>query len=327
MKARIPSKAAHELRQDHRMIMHICTSRRHGAASRLVQLQKPLGDRSLDLELTKESGLLLESLETTVTVRGGGVDELEVDLLEVGSRGVGLEGFSEGDDPLLDTRDGTLKDDAVGSEDTVVGEATHGGERLVSDVVRSSTRLGVGTVADSVDLVVSAGSVVVTVLTGTGDREHDRRRVPSSDTGDLSETSVRLSGKLGDTPTLGNTLVTLTVGDGNGVDDLVLLEDGVDTDLLLEVRLGELDLVGDGSTVDLDLHEVGLLLVKTSLAVLGVGKDSDDRTVLLDSLELSGDGSTRVLGVLLVVSGESLLLGSVPVPACQRHRLLPLFPA
>jgi len=126
---------------------------------------------------------------------------------------------------------------------------------------------------------------------------------------------VRLSGKLGDTPTLGNTLVTLTVGDGNGVNDLVLLEDGSNTDLLLEVRLGELDLVGNGTTVDLDLHEVGLLLGETSLAVLGVGKDSDDRTVLLDTLELSGDGSTRVLGVLLVVSGESLLLGSVPVPA------------
>lgn len=126
---------------------------------------------------------------------------------------------------------------------------------------------------------------------------------------------MRLSGKLGDTPTLGNTLVTLTVGDGNGVNDLVLLEDGSNTDLLLEVRLGELDLVGNGTTVDLDLHEVGLLLGETSLAVLGVGKDSDDRTVLLDTLELSGDGSTRVLGVLLVVSGESLLLGSVPVPA------------
>lgn len=104
---------------------------------------------------------------------------LEVDLLEVGSGSVGLEGFSEGDDPLPDTWDGTLKDNGVGSEDTVVGETTHGGKGFVSDIVRSSTRLGVGTVADSVDLVVSAGSVVVTVLTGSGDGEHDRRRVPS----------------------------------------------------------------------------------------------------------------------------------------------------
>ena len=127
-----------------------------------------------------------------------------------------------------------------------------------------------------------------------------------------------LSGKLGDTPTGGDTLVSLTLGNGDNVNDLVLLEDLSNTNLLLKVALGELDLVGDRASVDLDLHEVGLLLRKTGLAVLGVGEDSDDGGVLLDSLELSGDGSAGVLGVLLGVSGESLLLGSVPVPVCKQ---------
>jgi len=58
---------------------------------------------------------------------------------------------------------------------------------------------------------------------------------------------------------------------------------------------------------------VSLLLLKTSLSDLGVGENSDDSAVLSDPLQLSGDGSSRGLGVLLGVLGEGLLLGSVPV--------------
>lgn len=58
---------------------------------------------------------------------------------------------------------------------------------------------------------------------------------------------------------------------------------------------------------------MSLLLLEAGLSDLGVGEDSNDRAVLLDSLKLSGDGGTRVLLVLLGVLGEGLLLGSVPV--------------
>lgn len=76
---------------------------------------------------------------------------------------------------------------------------------------------------------------------------------------------------------------------------------------------GEVNLVGDGSTVDLDLHQVGLLLLQRSLADLSVCDDTDNRAVLLDSLELLGDGLAVGLGVLGSVLGVSLLLGLVPV--------------
>jgi len=154
---------------------------------------------------------------------------------------------------------------------------------------------------------------MVTVLTRSSNREHDVGRMPSTNTSDLSETSMSLSGKLLGTPSSGDTLVTVTLGDGNDIDDLVLLEDGRDLNLLLKVGSCEFDLVGDGSTVDLDLHEVGLLLLETGLGELGVAEDSNDGTVLLDSLHLSADGLAVVLTELLGVSGESLLLGSVPV--------------
>jgi len=158
---------------------------------------------------------------------------------------------------------------------------------------------------------------MVTVLTRSSNREHDVGRMPSTNTSDLSETSMSLSGKLLGTPSSGDTLVTVTLGDGNDIDDLVLLEDGRNLDLLLKVGSCEFDLVGDGSTVDLDLHEVGLLLLETGLGELGVAEDSNDGTVLLDSLHLSADGLAVVLTELLGVSGESLLLGSVPVSASQ----------
>ncbi len=125
---------------------------------------------------------------------------------------------------------------------------------------------------------------------------------------DLSETSVGLPWQLGGTPTGGNTLVTVTPGDSDDVDNLVGLEDGVDVKGLFEVRLGELDLVGDVTTVDLDLHKMSLLLLKTSLSDLGVGEDSDDGAVLADSLEFTGNGLAGRLGVLLGVLGEGLLL-------------------
>jgi hypothetical protein len=124
---------------------------------------------------------------------------------------------------------------------------------------------------------------------------------------------VGLSRQLLGTPSVGNTFESVTLGDTNDIDDLVLLEDRGDVDSLFKVVLGELDLVGNGTTVDLDLHKVCLLLLEAGLSELGVGQDSDDGAVLPDSLEFSTDGLTVAVGVLLGVLGESLLLRLVPV--------------
>lgn len=256
--------------------------------------------------------LLSRGLESTLTELGGSVDPLELNLLEGSSGGVNLEGLSEGNNSLLDTGDGTLEDDKVVLDLTVSDETTHGGDGLLGAVKLSGTVRLVVTTADSVDLVVDGSSVVVTVLTGTGNSPLNVGRMPSTDTGDLSQTTMSLSGKSGGTPSVGNTLVTVTLGDGNDIDVLVLLENRGDIDGLLKVLLSESNLVINGTTVDLDLSKVSLLLAEGSLADLGVGKNTDDSGVLSDSLELTLDGGTA-LSVLLGVLGESLLLGLVPV--------------
>lgn len=172
-----------------------------------------------------------------------------------------------------------------------------------------------------------------TFLTSTSYGVLDTGRMPSSDTSDLAETLVSLARQLLGVPTAGNTLVTVTLGDTDAVDHLVLVEDLFNWDLLLEVFASPVDLLGDGTSVDLDFHDLSLLVavvqdldLKRKMIIneitidnivketyLSVGNDADDRAVLLDLGQIGIDGLLAffILPFLGVLS-ESLLLGFVP---------------
>ena len=167
--------------------------------------------------------------------------------------------------------------------------------------------------ADTVNLVVDRSTMVITHLTGTADSPLDVGRMPGTNTSNLSKTLVGLARKLLSTPTAGDTLETVALGDGNAVDHLILFEDGIDLNGLLKETMAELDLVGNRTTVDLDLHQMGLLLLERRFAHLGMSQDTDDGAVLLDAFEIAGDVLAAIFGVLLGVFGESLLLALVPV--------------
>lgn len=55
--------------------------------------------------------------------------------------------------------------------------------------------LGVNAFADAVDLLVDLGTVVVSLLTGTGHTVLNSARMPCSNTGNLTQTFVRLPGQ------------------------------------------------------------------------------------------------------------------------------------
>jgi len=263
----------------------------------------------------KEFSLFVSRLESTVTHLGGGIDELKVDLFEGSSGNLREQALSEDDGSLLGTNGATLDQDEVFIDNTVVGETTEGSDVLFSQIVGGGGVVDLFVVSDtntdSVDFLVHFSSVVVTVLTSSGNLESNSSRMPGTDTSDLSETSMGLSGESLGTVSFGNTFVTFTLGDTEDVDHFVLVEDLGDSDFLFEVLSGEIDLLGDSTTVDLDFEDVSSLLSKVELGQLGVDNNSDNLAVFLDSVEFSGD--VLFIRPFLGILGEGLLLGVHPV--------------
>ena len=268
----------------------------------------------LVLESTVELGLFGGGLESTVTELGGSIDEGKGDLLEGTSSDVVGEGLAESDDSLSGTHDRTLDHDPVVLDNTVVRETTHRGNSLLGEIGFGGGRVGITSSTHTVDLLVDHSTVVVTVLTSTGNGEVDTGRMPSTNTSNLTETTVSLTRKTGGTPTGGDTFVTLTLGHTNGIDHFVHLENIADLDLLFQKALGESDLLFHGTTVHLDFHQVSLLLANVQLLDLSVSEDTDNLAVINDLLQL-------VLHIFLTFSsskassvlGEGLSLAVVPV--------------
>jgi len=245
-----------------------------------------------------------------VTDLGGGIDELEGDFLQSGSLGLGQERLTEGENTLLGSHHGPLDHEPVLVNLTIVREASHRGDALLGQIVSGASVVLFLLLSDTVDLLVDLGSVVVSVLTGTGNLELNTSRMPSTDTGDLSQTTMGLTRETSDAPTSDDAVNSATLGDTDDVDHFVLLEDRVHSDLLLEETLTEVDLGGDVTTVDLDFLQVSLLLAELDLLHLGVGQQTDDGAVLLGAVDL---GVHLVVLELLRVLNEGLLLGLVPV--------------
>jgi hypothetical protein len=97
-----------------------------------------------------------------------GLTYLELDLLGGAAGSVDEHGLAESDNALLDTGDGTLEHEEVVVDLSVTDEATHGGDGLLGDIELGRGVTSIVTAANSVDLVVDRGTVVVTVLTSTG---------------------------------------------------------------------------------------------------------------------------------------------------------------
>lgn len=99
-----------------------------------------------------------------MTKLGRSIDELKSDGLEVLPGGGGEEGLSKENESLLGSDAAALDDDEVISNDTIVGEATQGGDVLLSDIgISGGVVLGASSLAlsDSVDLLVELSSVEV----------------------------------------------------------------------------------------------------------------------------------------------------------------------
>merc|ERR1711976_1015946 len=207
--------------------------------------------------------------------------------------------FSEQDWSLSDAHAGSLDHDKVVLDFTVVWEATNWIDGFFGQISLGGT-------------VVEIDSVVVTFLTASSNGVGNSGWMPSTNTSDLSETSVRFSGKFLGTPSAGYTLSSVTLSDTNAVSVVVGGEDFVDWDLLFEETLGEVDLGSGATTVDLELDDMRFLLFEWEECHLGVCAESNSLAVLFDLVQAGVDGSfsfSPFFGVL----GESQFLGSAKV--------------
>ena len=139
--------------------------------------------------------------------------------------------------------------------DALVSDISFGG----SVVFDQSAAIFVDSSADTVDLLVDLGTVMVTLLTRTGNRVGNTGWMPCTNTGNLTETLMGLTWKLLGTPSRGDTFLSVTLVDSDDIDHLVLAEDVLHWHLLLKEVTSKVDLGGDIATVDLDLHQMSLL--------------------------------------------------------------------
>merc|ERR1719199_2152022 len=140
--------------------------------------------------------------------------------------------------------------------------------------------------------------------------------MPRANARNLAETTVGLACETCATPARDDTFPPATLRNADGVDHLVVREDRPDGDGLLEHLRAEVHLLRDRAAVDLDLHDVRLLLPDLRLRDLGVADRTDHLAVLLGTLDLGLDLLRHLLLLaveVLRVLGEGLLLRAVPV--------------
>mmetsp|Transcript_28676 Transcript_28676/g.42472 ORF Transcript_28676/g.42472 Transcript_28676/m.42472 type:complete len:338 (-) Transcript_28676:127-1140(-) len=252
----------------------------------------------------------------------GSIDKFEVDRLQVLPGGVVHHALPQDKSTFLDSNHGSLEHDPVLIDLSIPDESTHGGDSLLGNI---SLGHGIGSVlgllSNTVHLLVQLGTMEVTVLTGTGNSTGNTGRMPRSNTGNLSQTTMRLTGKTGNTPAGGDSLESTSLGHTNHINVLVLGEHTVNGDLLLEKSLGKVDLSLRVSSVNLDLHDVSLLQAKVELLHLGVRNHTYHRAELHNTIEVVLDIGSSIL-VLLRVLGVSLTLGSKPVLVASALELL-----
>ncbi|CAL4200439.1 unnamed protein product, partial [Meganyctiphanes norvegica] len=135
-----------------------------------------------------------------------------------------------------------------------------------------------------------------------------------TNTGNLTKTFMRLPGKFLCVPAGSYTFHTLSFCNTNNVNHFILSKDFSNWNLLLEMSNGKVNLISNGSTIQLDLHDVCLLDAFTQELDLGVGNNPHNTAILLNFGKVSFNlFLAYVISPLFGCIGESPLLRLVPV--------------
>merc|ERR1719284_1045438 len=136
------------------------------------------------------------------------------------------------------------------------------------------------------DLLISIHTMMVATLTSSWHRVLDTGWMPGSNTSNLTQTFVRLSLQLFGTPSVGDTLESMTLCDADHINHFILAKDTADGELLLHQVASPVHLGSNITTIHLDFHDVCFLLLQLHKFLLGVSDDTNDFAVLLHLLKV-----------------------------------------
>jgi len=163
----------------------------------------------------------------------GGIDEFEVDLLQILPLIVGEQWVSEHDRSLPDSHAGSFDDQKFIFDLTIMRESTQWGNRLLRQINGGSSLILDGflsfrfsiSFSDPVDLFVDLHAVMKTFLPSTSDSITYPRWMPSSDTRNFPQTTMRLPREFFGTPSGSHTFSSMSASDSDAVNVLVHRED------------------------------------------------------------------------------------------------------
>ena len=173
---------------------------------------------------------------------------------------------------------------------TVVWETTHWSNVFLNCISFSCCVISNSsncTSTKTIDLFVNFGTRVVALLTSTGNCPLNSCWMPSSNTSNLSKTSVSLSSQLFGTKSLDDTLSSFTFSNTNGINTLVAFENFTNGNLLFKLGPGPFNFLLNITTINLNFHNLGLVLSLLDLANLSGCKHTDNGAVLLYTSKIS----------------------------------------
>merc|ERR1711953_1666709 len=106
--------------------------------------------------------------------------------------------------------------------------------------------------------------------------------MPGTNTSDFAKTFVGLSREFLCVPTRGRTFESFSLGNTNDVDHFILCKGALDWNFFLKKFTGKLHLIRNGTTIDLDFHNVCLLLAPSQNGLLSMKNSTDNLAILFD---------------------------------------------
>mmetsp|Transcript_5486 Transcript_5486/g.6689 ORF Transcript_5486/g.6689 Transcript_5486/m.6689 type:complete len:248 (+) Transcript_5486:35-778(+) len=241
---------------------------------------------NVSLTLAHKFGFLFSGLESSVSKFTCSINKFECNFFGRVSASLSQKSLSESDNTFNRTNNGTTDHDPIVFDDTIMRETSHRCDFLLGQIKFSRSMSVSNDVSfivfnngsfsgelwssDFVDLLVDLSTMMVTILTSTWDRVLDSTWMPSSNTSNLTETLVSLSWKTRSSPTGGDSFKTFTLGNTNNIDHLILGENLGNWDRLFEKRNSIVNLSSNITSIDLNFHQVSLLLSKWQLSNIRV---------------------------------------------------------